>query len=143
ALFRKTQYVGEAFGVVLVRVLGHAVEVATFRLEWGYADGRRPDAVAFTDAEHDAMRRDFTINGLFEDPLTVDAQGRGRVIDYVGGQRDLAAGVIRAIGDPGARFGEDYLRMLRAVRFAARLGFTIEPATAAAIRTHAPRLASI
>ncbi|MCC6683089.1 MAG: CCA tRNA nucleotidyltransferase [Phycisphaeraceae bacterium] len=136
-LFRNSRYVGESFGVVLVRVRQDAVEVATFRSEWGYHDGRRPDHVIFTDAEHDAQRRDFTINGLFEDPL------EDRVIDYVGGQADLKAGVIRAIGDPQQRFAEDYLRMLRAVRFAARFHFTLEPATASAIRTNAPKLEQI
>ncbi len=136
-LFRNSRYVGESFGVVLVRARKVAVEVATFRSEWGYHDGRRPDHVIFTDAEHDAQRRDFTINGLFEDPL------EDRVIDYVGGQADLKAGVIRAIGDPQQRFAEDYLRMLRAVRFAARFNFTLDPATAGAIRSNAPRLMQI
>ncbi len=143
-LFPKSRYVGEAFGVVQVRVPGyrhHPVEVATFRTEWGYQDGRRPTSVHFTDAQHDAQRRDFTINGLFEDPL---AEGDDqRIIDFVGGQRDLRAGVVRAIGDPAQRFDEDYLRMLRAVRFATRLGFEIEPATADAIRPLAPKLAAI
>ncbi len=137
ALFRNSRYVGEAFGVVLVRLQGEEVEVATFRTEWGYSDGRRPDHVQFSDAEHDAQRRDFTINGLFEDPAT------NKVIDFVGGQEDLRLGLIRAIGDPNARFAEDYLRMLRAVRIAARLGFVIEPNTSAAIRAHADKLARI
>ncbi|MEX2671807.1 MAG: CCA tRNA nucleotidyltransferase [Phycisphaeraceae bacterium] len=133
-LFRIAHRVGEAFGVVVTRISGHWIEVATFRTESGYADGRHPDQVAFTDAEHDARRRDFTINGLFYDPLAE------RVIDYVQGQQDIEARIIRAIGDPQQRFDEDYLRMLRAVRFAARLEFTIEPATAAAVRDHAARL---
>ncbi len=133
-LFRKTRAVGQAFGVMLVRLMRCEVEVATFRTEWGYEDGRRPDHVEFSDAEHDAQRRDFTINGLFYDPLA------DRVIDYVGGQADLERKVIRAIGAPDERFGEDYLRMLRAVRFAARLGFAIDDATAAAIGRHADKL---
>lgn len=133
-LFRRTQYVGEAFGVVLVQLWGCRIEVATFRAEWGYADGRHPEHVDFSDAKHDARRRDFTVNGLFEDPIT------GKIIDFVGGREDLKAGVIRAIGVPDERFGEDYLRMLRAVRFAASLDFTIERRTAAAIRKHAAKL---
>lgn len=151
-LFRGARAVGEAFGVVLVPLaVGRQrvwVEVATFREDLGYSDGRRPDAVTFTDAEHDARRRDFTINGLFEDPLVEGpAAGSGgesgRIVDYVGGVADLRAGLIRAIGDAAQRFGEDYLRMLRAARFAARLDFGIERRTAAAIRAHAGKLRSI
>ena len=130
-LFRHSRLVGEAFGVVLVRLMGCDVEVATFR------DGRRPDHVDFSDARHDAHRRDFTVNGMFYDPLA------DRLIDYVGGQEDLRRRVIRCIGEPAQRFDEDYLRMLRAVRFAARLGWPIDPATAQAIADHAPRLARI
>lgn len=137
-LFPSTQAVGAAFGVILVRHRRSQIEVATFRADGQYLDGRRPEAVRFTSAEEDARRRDFTINGLFLDPLDGD-----RVIDHVGGQADLAARQIRAIGDPGQRFGEDYLRLLRAVRFAARLGFAIEPATADAIKAHAPMLTRI
>jgi len=137
ALFRVARYVGEAFGVVMVKLKGAWVEVATFRTEWGYSDGRRPDNVEFTDAENDARRRDFTINGMFYDPVT------DRVIDFVNGGADLEAKLIRAIGDPHHRFGEDYLRMLRAVRFAARLGFDIEEGTAVAIRAHAAHLGMI
>jgi poly(A) polymerase len=137
ALFHVTRAVGQAFGVVMVRMSGVWIETATFRTESGYADHRHPDQIAFSDAEHDARRRDFTINGLFYDPVDQ------RVIDYVGGQADIAGRTIRAIGDPPARFEEDYLRMLRAARFAARLGFAIEPATASAIRMHAPRLSAI
>ncbi len=137
ALFRQTQFVGEAFGVVLVKLGGGAIEVATFRTEWGYQDGRRPDGVQFCDAQRDAQRRDFTINGLFYDPLSE------QIIDYVAGQADLQAKVIRAIGDPDQRFAEDYLRMLRAVRFAARLDFTIETRTARAIANHARYLGQI
>jgi poly(A) polymerase len=136
-LFHRARLVGEAFGVALVRVYGVEVEVATFRTEWGYRDGRHPDHVEFSDAEHDARRRDFTINGLFYDPVA------DRVYDYVGGRADLDRGIVRAIGDPDDRFGEDYLRMLRAVRFAARLGYVIEPDTAAAIERHAERLGRI
>ncbi len=129
---RRTLAIGAAFGVigVLSKNIG-AVEVATFRSDGAYLDGRHPSSVVFTTAEHDAQRRDFTINGMFFDPL------EDRVIDYVGGQTDLAAGVIRAIGDPTARFTEDKLRMLRAVRFATTFDFTIEPATLAAIHNMA------
>ena len=140
-LFRNARYVGEAFGVVRVRLMRHDVEVATFRLESGYDDGRRPSQVHFTDAHHDAQRRDFTINGLFEDPLR--RSKADRIIDYVEGAADLQRRLIRAIGDPRDRFGEDYLRMLRAVRFAARLEFQIEPATAKAIPALADRLSRI
>src|SRR5688572_24859254 len=136
-LFKRTQAVGQAFGVILVRVGRSQVEVATFRAEGEYLDGRRPSEVRFTTAEEDARRRDFTINGLFLDPLT------DQVIDYVGGQADLKAKVIRAIGNPDERLEEDHLRLLRAVRFAARFGFEIEPATDAAIRRHAGHLVRI
>ena len=137
ALFHRSKHVGEAFGVVLVQLMRRRIEVATFRTEWGYEDGRRPTNVTFSDAEHDAQRRDFTINGLFEDPVT------NRVIDFVGGQGDLKAGVVRAIGEPDARFAEDYLRLLPAVRFGASLEFTIERRTAAAVRKYAARLTAI
>jgi poly(A) polymerase len=133
-LFSNTQAVGAAFGVILVRHRGSQVEVATFRSDGEYRDGRHPSEVRFTTAEEDAKRRDFTINGLFLDPLS------GQVIDYVGGQEDLKAGRIRAIGDPIKRFEEDSLRLLRAVRFSARFGFRIEPATFTAIVEHAPQL---
>lgn len=136
-LFRRAKLVGQAFGVVRVCVEGEWVEVATFRTESGYADHRHPDHVEYSDAEHDAQRRDFTINGLFYDPVA------DRVIDYVGGRADIERRVLRAIGEPRQRFEEDYLRLLRAVRFAARLSFEIEPATAAAIRELAPRLGLI
>jgi poly(A) polymerase len=131
-LFRRTVGVGAAFGVILVLEGDHQVEVATFRSDDAYVDGRRPSAVHFGTAEKDAQRRDFTVNALFQDPES------GRVIDFVGGERDLRDGVIRAIGDASARIREDRLRMLRAVRFAARFGYTIEPATLAAIRAAAP-----
>lgn len=129
ALFPKAQLVGAHFGVALVREDGVEVEVATFRSDRDYADGRRPEAVDFeTDPRQDVLRRDFTINGLLMDPAT------GETLDFVGGRADLEARRVRAIGDPEARFAEDHLRMLRAVRFAARLGFEIEPATFEAIR---------
>jgi poly(A) polymerase len=137
ALFRATRHVGAQFGVVLVKRRRRWIEVATFRADGPYVDGRRPVQVTLSDARHDALRRDFTVNGMFLDPLA------GRIVDYVGGRADLAARQIRAIGDPVARFDEDYLRLLRAVRFAARLGFPIEAATLAAIRTHAPTLAQV
>lgn len=133
---RRTIPVGAAFGVITVlgpKPAGQ-IEVATFRSDVGYTDGRRPDSVQFTDAEHDASRRDFTINGLFYDPL------KDEVIDYVGGQADLKSQLIRAIGDPDARIGEDKLRMLRAVRFAATFGFAIDPATRDAVARHAPEI---
>ena len=136
-LFSRTQAVGAAFGVVLVRQGESVVEVATFRSDGEYLDGRRPATVRFTRAEEDAQRRDFTINGLFLDPLT------DSVVDFVGGQADLGAKLLRAIGDPRGRFGEDHLRMLRAVRFAARLGFEIESETGEALRAEAPQLKRI
>ena len=136
-IFPHAHRVGEAFGVMLVRRGGNTIEVATFRADGPYTDGRRPDTIEFTTPELDAQRRDFTINGLFEDPAT------GEIIDHVGGRADLEAGVIRAIGDPEDRFAEDRLRMLRAVRFAARLGFTIEARTRAAIRVHAAELGDV
>ncbi|HEX8912807.1 MAG TPA: CCA tRNA nucleotidyltransferase [Humisphaera sp.] len=137
ALFSHTQAVGAAFGVILVRHRKSQVEVATFRADGRYVDGRHPEGVTFTTAEEDAKRRDFTINGLFLDPVA------DQVIDFVGGQADLAARVIRAIGVAERRFEEDHLRLLRAVRFAARFGFAIEPGTARAIRDHAPQLTRI
>ncbi len=136
-LFKRTLQVGAQFGVVVV-LLGRAqVEVATFRNDGGYVDGRRPEAVEFTDARQDALRRDFTINGMFYDPLSDE------ILDYVGGQADLSAGVIRAIGEPQARFGEDHLRMLRAIRFAARLGYEIEASTWQAICQLSDRISRI
>ena len=131
-LFRRTRKVGIQFGVVLVGVKQYWIEVATFRSDGDYLDGRRPDHVEFTNAREDAIRRDFTINGMFFDPLA------DRLIDYVGGEADIRDCLIRAIGDPARRFDEDHLRLLRAVRFAARFNFQIEPITHDAIRTHAP-----
>jgi poly(A) polymerase len=132
ALFSRTVPVGMQFGVVLVLLGDERVEVATFRADDAYVDGRRPSAVHFGSAEDDAQRRDFTINAMYWDPV------EDRIIDFVGGQDDLRAGVVRAIGDPNARIAEDRLRMLRAVRLAARFDFTIEPGTLAAIRRAAP-----
>lgn len=128
-LFPNAQLVGAHFGVVLVHDKDAEVEVATFRSDHAYRDGRRPGGVDFeTDPRQDVLRRDFTINALLMDPET------GEVLDFVGGRADLDAGVIRAIGEAETRFREDRLRMLRAIRFAARLGFRIEPSTMAAIR---------
>lgn len=136
-LFRNTQAVGQSFGVILVRTNGSTVEVATFRADGHYTDGRRPDSVEFATPQEDAQRRDFTINGLFLDPV------ENRVIDFVDGQRDLHARTLRAIGNPEHRFAEDYLRMLRAVRFAARFGLSIDPGTARAIIANAHKLPRI
>jgi poly(A) polymerase len=131
-IFPETYAVGAQFGVVLVPVRdagGNTVEVATFRSDIGYSDGRHPDQVRFSkSAEEDVERRDFTINGLLLDPIV------NEVLDFVGGRKDLDAGIIRTIGRPEPRFAEDKLRMLRAVRFAARFGYTIEPETFAAIQ---------
>lgn len=140
SVFRNTKLVGEAFGVVLVRLMRCEIEVATFRTEGAYSDGRRPDQVHFTDAEHDAKRRDLTINGLFYDP---PPPPEGKIIDFVGGRADIERKIIRAIGEPDERFAEDYLRMLRAVRFAARLGWEIDEDTAKAIGRHARKLEQI
>ncbi len=136
-LFRGTRKVGMQFGVVLVRQGRHWIETATFRTDVDYQDGRRPEHVVFTTAEHDAERRDFTINGLFYDPV------EQRVIDYVGGRQDLTARIVRAIGEPDRRFAEDHLRLMRAVRFATRFGFAIEPVTTEAIRRQAERIKRI
>jgi len=130
-LFPNSGQVGAHFGVVVVHDGAGHVEVATFRSDRDYTDGRRPSSVRFeTDAREDVLRRDFTVNGLMMDLES------GRVLDFVEGRADLERGLIRAIGDPEVRFREDHLRLLRAVRFAARLGFTIEPATFAAIQRH-------
>ncbi len=149
-IFPETYAVGAQFGVVLVPVpegdgasevstegfsQAHVVEVATFRSDLGYSDGRHPDEVRFSsDAREDVARRDFTINGMLLDPVG------GDVLDFVGGRRDLEAGIIRTIGDPEQRFGEDKLRMLRAVRFAARFGYAIEPGTFAAMQNLAAQI---
>lgn len=126
-LFPGSNEVGAHFGVVIAKHHGHHVEIATFRTDGSYKDGRRPESVEFSTADQDAKRRDFTMNGLFENPET------GEIIDHVGGVADLDAGVVRAIGDPMARFSEDALRLLRAIRFSSRLGFAIEENTKAAI----------
>lgn len=137
-IFPGAREVGAHFGVILVVEDSATVEVATFRSDLSYSDGRRPDAVRFeTDPREDALRRDFTINGLLLDPDTDE------VLDFTGGRADLDARVIRTIGDPELRFGEDHLRMLRAVRFAAALGFEVESATFAAIRRLAPAIQRI
>jgi poly(A) polymerase len=155
AAFPRTESVGAHFGVVLVvetqrrdtsdpeRV---ATEVATFRHDGAYSDGRRPDEVRFsTDPREDALRRDFTINGLLLDAVAMDdgAQIEDCVLDFVGGRGDLALKLVRAIGDPERRFAEDKLRTLRGVRFAARLGFGIEPRTMQAIKLHAAQIAVV
>ncbi len=136
---RRTAPVGESFGVVCVvgpRKAGQ-IEVATFLQPPGYLDGRHPDAVTFSTPEMDAQRRDFTINGMFFDPMDQ------RVIDYVGGQQDLKQGVIRAIGDPIERFSEDKLRLLRAVRFTAGFGFELDPGTRAAVERIAAEVTAV
>ena len=134
-LFAKTVPVGIEFGIVAVIVEGEGqYEVARFRTEGPYRDGRHPESVEFAEPKKDAKRRDFTINGMFYE---IDADD---IIDYVDGRRDIEARVVRAIGEPGERFEEDYLRMLRAVRFAARLGFEIESATYAAIEANAAKI---
>lgn len=136
-LFKNTRAVGQMFGVILVRFGRDQIEVATFRSDGIYKDGRRPETVRFASAEEDARRRDFTINGLFYDPIS------DHVIDYVGGLKDLEARILRAIGDPKQRFEEDHLRMLRAVRFAARFDLTIDPATSETICQDAPLITRI
>src|SRR6266404_5575279 len=138
ALFPGSVAVGAQFGVIAVSRNGLKVEVATFRTDACYSDGRHPDSVVYARTpKEDVQRRDFTINGLL---MRHDAS---EVLDYVGGQTDLRAGVIRAIGEPDRRFREDKLRLLRAVRFAARFGFSIEPATFAAIRLHAQEITQV
>lgn len=156
-LFPRTHSVGEAFGVMLVAERGAVVEVATFRADGDYSDRRRPDKVEFSDAQRDSARRDFTINALFLDPLpavpqpalpgspavSTPGQAEGLVIDYVGGLPDLRARVLRAVGNPVARLREDHLRALRAVRFASRLGFVIDPATRDAVAREAAALEGV
>ena len=137
ALFPKTVPVGVQFGVILVLQEGAEIQVATFRGDGAYHDGRHPESVRFTDAEGDARRRDFTVNGLFHDPL------KGETLDFVGGREDLKAGLLRAIGNPSERFAEDKLRLLRAVRFATTLGFSVEPETWSAVREHAPEIHAV
>lgn len=149
---KRTLAIGEAFGVIVVLPprkyksnaasqtdfsKANQIEVATFRTDGGYSDGRRPDSVTFSSAEEDALRRDFTINGMFYDPLTEKVQ------DYVRGQVDLQAEVIRAIGNAEDRISEDKLRMLRAIRFAARFGFAIEEKTRSAVAAHASEISAV
>lgn len=137
SLFPDSRSYGKSFGVVQVIVNEHPFEVATFRTEGPYRDGRRPESVRFTTPDEDARRRDFTINGMFYDPAS------GEVIDYVGGLADLERRLIRAIGIPAERFAEDHLRILRAIRFASVLEFDIDPATLQAMRDHAGDLRAI
>src|SRR5580704_10629359 len=133
-IFKRTVAVGKKFGVMVVIEDGHQFQVATFRSEENYQDGRRPEKVVFSSAREDALRRDFTVNALFYDPLTKTTH------DWVGGEKDLHAKIIRTIGRAEERFGEDHLRLLRAVRLAAQLDFEIEPATFAAVKTLAPKI---
>jgi poly(A) polymerase len=132
--FKKTIAVGRKFGVMVVVENKQQFQVATFRAEADYQDGRRPEKVVFASAEADALRRDFTVNGLFYDPLTE------KIHDWVGGEKDLRAKIIRTIGKPEERFAEDHLRLLRAVRFAAQLRFEIEPQTFAAVKSLASKI---
>lgn len=136
-LFRRTIAVGRKFGVMVVVEGAHQFQVATFRAEADYQDGRHPGQVSFADAEADARRRDFTINGLFYDPVSKQLH------DWVGGEADLRAKIIRTIGSPAERFAEDHLRLLRAVRFAAQLDFRIEPGTLKALQLAAPKIRGI
>jgi tRNA nucleotidyltransferase/poly(A) polymerase len=136
-LFPRTVAVGAQFGVIIVLQDGEEVQVATFRGDGLYRDGRHPESIRFTDAQGDALRRDFTINGLFYDPIMEE------VLDFVEGRKDLKALRIRTIGDPDQRFAEDKLRILRAVRFATTLGFTIAPPTWAAVRHHAAEIHAV
>jgi len=138
SLFARSLMVGAAFGVVMVRMEGKVYQTATFRRDLGGSDGRHPDRVLFTEDErHDVERRDFTINGLLMDPFS------GKIIDYVGGKRDIARRIVRTIGDPEQRFAEDRLRLLRALRFATTLGFELHETTAEAIRNAADRLSGL
>jgi poly(A) polymerase len=136
-LFKRTIGVGKKFGVIIVVENKHEFQVATFRTDEDYKDGRRPEKVVFGDARADALRRDFTVNALFYDPISRTTH------DWVGGQEDLRAQTIRTIGNPEDRFGEDHLRLLRAIRFAAQLNFEIEPATFTAVKKLAPRVSLI
>ena len=136
-LFPRTVAVGAHFGVVVVLQDGMEFQIATFRSDGAYRDGRHPESVTFTDAEGDAKRRDFTVNGLFFDPV------ERRVLDYVDGESDLRAGILRCIGDPAARFSEDKLRLLRCVRFAASLGFRIEERTFDALLAKAAEITDV
>ncbi len=132
SLFSKTIPIGKAFGVIAVADGKETVEVATFRKDIGILDGRHPESIVFSAAEEDALRRDFTINGMFYDPV------KKQILDYVNGQQDLEKKLVTAIGDPEERFREDHLRMLRALRFAHTLEFALDPKTENAIRSMAP-----
>jgi poly(A) polymerase len=134
ALFSHTIPVGKQFGVIIVVEGGHQFQVATFRAEENYQDGRRPGTVRFSHAREDAIRRDFTVNALFYDPIAE------QVHDWVDGEKDLRARLIRTVGSPDERFAEDHLRLLRAIRFAAQLGFDIEAQTMAAVQKHAEKI---
>ena len=136
-IFPRTEPIGAKFGVVLVIQAGVPFEVATFRSDEAYIDGRRPTGVVFTNPEEDVQRRDFTINGLLYDPI------EERVLDYVNGQADITARIVRAIGNPQKRFEEDKLRVLRAIRFGARLGYTIEDATWTAVQSMASQITQV
>jgi tRNA nucleotidyltransferase/poly(A) polymerase len=129
-VLEKVVPIGKKYGVIIAVKNGHQFEIATFRSDAGYSDGRRPDAVTFTDAKEDALRRDFTINGMFYDPV------RDKILDYVGGQKDLDAKLIRFIGDPHQRILEDHLRILRAIRFRNEFDFQYEPKTYTALHKH-------
>lgn len=133
-LFEKTVNVGKSFGVIIVPIEDGAIEIATYRRDGDYEDGRRPTGVIFSDRKEDAKRRDFTVNALFYDPV------QNSIIDYVDGRKDIEKKILRVVGDPALRFKEDKLRLLRAVRFSGQLGFEIEAETAAAIRTFAKTL---
>jgi poly(A) polymerase len=134
ALFPKTVAVGASFGVVVVIMDEHHFEVASFRSDGAYVGGRKPESVTFSSPEEDAQRRDFTINGMFYDPIEKE------IYDYVGGREDLEKGLLRTVGNPHERFSEDRLRMIRAVRFAVRFGFDVDPKTEAAAQKHASEL---
>jgi poly(A) polymerase len=137
ALFHRTVPVGAQFGVILVLEGDAEIQVATFRGDGAYHDGRHPESVHYTDAKGDALRRDFTINGLFYDPL------KNEVLDFVQGLNDLEKHLVRAIGNPEERFSEDKLRLLRAIRFATALGFTIDPETWSALLKWAPEIHAV
>lgn len=137
ALFPRAVAVGKAFGVIVLPQDGFDIEVATFREDLDYKDGRRPEGVKFSTPEADAKRRDFTVNALFLEPES------GDVLDYVGGQKDLSARLLRTVGEPDRRFAEDKLRLMRAVRFVAQLDFELEPATHEAIVRLAPEISVV
>lgn len=137
SIFKKSFAIGKHFGVILIEENGHHFEIATFRSDGGYTDGRRPNAVFFTDKKEDALRRDFTCNALFYDPISKE------IYDFVGGQKDIEDKILRFVGDPNNRIQEDYLRMLRAVRFKNRLDFTYGPKLTEAIKKNAPLLNKI